>query len=228
MFYTVYKTTNTVNGKIYIGAHRTENLEDGYVGSGNRLATALKKYGRSSFTKEILFVFDNPTKMSAKEAELVTREFVDREDTYNLVPGGYQGDSFYQTRKNITPEMMSAWGQKGNDAQRVLAEQDPHYRDASRSNGRAVLTSLREAGYRPPNWSGKRHSEASKLKLGATMRSLTLKEGNPQFGKSWVWKSGEAPRMVPREDIPSFIASGWELGRGLPNRKPRPSRAKPK
>ena len=28
MFYTVYKTTNLVNGRIYIGSHKTENLDD--------------------------------------------------------------------------------------------------------------------------------------------------------------------------------------------------------
>ena len=35
MHYTVYKITNTANGRIYVGVHRTENPHDSYLGSGN-------------------------------------------------------------------------------------------------------------------------------------------------------------------------------------------------
>ena len=48
----IYKMTNLVNGKIYIGQHVTDNLKDGYRGSGIVLKNALKKYGRSNFAVE--------------------------------------------------------------------------------------------------------------------------------------------------------------------------------
>lgn len=88
MYYTIYKTTNTVNGKIYVGMHKTKNLNDGYLGSGSSLKKAVLKYGKKSFKKEILHIFDNKEDMIQKEQELVDLDFVLREDTYNMITGG--------------------------------------------------------------------------------------------------------------------------------------------
>jgi len=94
MFYIVYKTTNQVNGKFYIGTHKTVDLNDDYLGSGKYLKRAIEKYGAANFKKEILFVFDNPEAMFAKEAEIVTEEFLSENNTYNLKNGGEGGFDF--------------------------------------------------------------------------------------------------------------------------------------
>ena len=86
--YVVYKVTNRFDGKIYIGVHATKNVDDRYMGSGVEMREALKKEGRKSFVKEILFIFGIREDMLAKEKELVTREFCMREDTYNIIEGG--------------------------------------------------------------------------------------------------------------------------------------------
>ena len=59
MFYTVYKTTNLLNNKIYIGLHETEDLNDSYLGSGILLKQAIKKYGSNNFKKEIVVIESN-------------------------------------------------------------------------------------------------------------------------------------------------------------------------
>lgn len=89
MFYTIYKITNLRNNKIYIGQHITDDLNDAYMGSGKNIDRAKAKYGIKNFKKEILFVFDNEDDMNEKEKELVTEEFCVRDDTYNIVPGGF-------------------------------------------------------------------------------------------------------------------------------------------
>jgi len=86
--YLVYQITNLINQKIYIGIHSTENVDDGYMGSGSYLKVAIKKHGIENFVKEILFDFDNAEEMILKESELVDRKFIARKDVYNIKLGG--------------------------------------------------------------------------------------------------------------------------------------------
>lgn len=89
--FTVYKISNLVNGRYYIGKHQTKDLNDGYFGSGKLIKAAIKKYGIENFKKEILFVFETEDEMNAKEAELVTEELIASGSVYNLCPGGNGG-----------------------------------------------------------------------------------------------------------------------------------------
>ena len=59
MKHVIYKITNIVNGKFYIGKHSTLDINDSYMGSGVAIKKAIKKYGKENFTKEILFEFEN-------------------------------------------------------------------------------------------------------------------------------------------------------------------------
>lgn len=88
MYYTVYKITDRKTGKIYVGAHKTNNLNDSYMGSGSEIKRQYRLRGKSDFSKEILFVYDNPIDMLNKERELVDFEFTQRHDTYNIAIGG--------------------------------------------------------------------------------------------------------------------------------------------
>ena len=86
--YYIYKTTNTINGKYYVGFHKTNNPNDSYLGSGSKLIEAINKYGIENFKKEILFEYDNIEEAEAKEREIVNIDFVNDRNTYNVSIGG--------------------------------------------------------------------------------------------------------------------------------------------
>lgn len=73
MVYTVYKTTNLLNGRYYFGVHKTENPNDDYLGSGVYIKRALEKHGRKELRKDVLFVYDETNRGAAfaKEDELI-------------------------------------------------------------------------------------------------------------------------------------------------------------
>ena len=119
MFYTIYKTTNKINGKFYVGKHQTQNLNDDYMGSGKLLKVAIKKYGKSSFEKTILHVFDSEEEMNNKEREIITEEFVARPDTYNAGIGGEGGPHFLGKRHTEeTKTKISRLGSKHSEETR--------------------------------------------------------------------------------------------------------------
>ena len=99
MHHFIYKTTNLINGKYYIGVHSTNDLNDGYLGSGLALKDAIQKYGKENFRREIIEFFDNSIDAFKKEMEIVNEAFLLLEETYNLKiggSGGYIGKDFYE------------------------------------------------------------------------------------------------------------------------------------
>ena len=103
-FLVVYQITNMINGKIYIGAHITYNKEDRYMGSSKSLKEDIKKLGRENFKKEILCECSTKEDMMKKEAELVTREFCHRPDTYNRHIGGTDNFTMENMIAVVNPE----------------------------------------------------------------------------------------------------------------------------
>lgn len=115
MKYIVYLTVNTKTDKIYIGVHKTKNPEvfDGYIGCGcnifrpssykmpkTPMQYAVNKYGKESFKRYTLGIYDTEEEAYSLESILVTGFFVNRKDTYNILEGGRPApESAVQGRK---------------------------------------------------------------------------------------------------------------------------------
>ena len=154
-YYYLYKIINKLNNKIYVGVHKTDNLNDGYMGSGKILNRAIKKYGVENFKKDILIYFDTAEEMFIKEKEIVTDEFLLREDTYNLRRGGSGG--FDYINKDI--EFRKSKNRKARAATDLILE------DKWGSNWRSTLGKLANT---------KAHTESAKLKRKQTRKNLGI------------------------------------------------------
>lgn len=109
----IYKILNKVNGKIYVGVHRTDDLNDGYMGSGKIIKRAQEKYGIENFEKTILQFFDTYSDALQKEKEMVTKEFIEESNNYNVKEGGY-GNCSWSTDmlKKFSDASIKRWENK--------------------------------------------------------------------------------------------------------------------
>ena len=180
MIYYLYKTTNTCNGKIYIGIHQTCNISDGYLGSGKLLKAAIKKYGKENFTKEILEIFNNEADMVLKEEEIVTVEFVSNSNNYNIMPGGKFGSldrnnlSFagkLHSSEAIEKIRNSATGRKHTAESRIKMSTN----NFSNSNPEKQREHAKQAG-------SYKKSDEHKLKISESVKQFHI-DKNPNLGK---------------------------------------------
>jgi hypothetical protein len=116
--YTVYKITNKINGKYYIGVHKTDNPLDGYMGSGLAIKQSIIKWGKENFIKEVLLITQCKNEAYNYEHSL-TENYMSNE-TYNMKRGGVGGFTRENALKGnsaalkkLTKEQLSAAGKKG-------------------------------------------------------------------------------------------------------------------
>lgn len=227
MFYIIYRITNLVNNKIYIGCHQTKNLSDDYMGSGKALRRAINKYGLSSFKKEILYIFDNENDMYNKEKEIVNEDFLKRNDVYNLTLGGYGGWNYINNNRlnGFCKKEIAKLGRMLTDD--ILYEK---YGDNFRSiaanlgdKGKKISLSIKmrleDEEYRKDFYDNMRKigllacSEESIEKKKETFRIIEHQQGekNSQYGSMWI-TNGIENRKIKKEEI---IPENWYKGRKI-------------
>lgn len=197
MYFLVYKTTNLINGKTYVGQHQSDTLDfDGYLGSGLLLKQSIKKHGAENFTREILHICGTLEEAKAREKSIVTEEFCLNPLTYNLSVGGQGG----HTTAGYTYEQKAAAQEKAHrtkllNGSYVLSEELRQFKSA-------LMKSVR---IQPNNRGLKRTDELKKrmsdIKLSRRGRHIT---------------NGIDARCI-RHDEP--IPDGWWLGRHPDNKK---------
>lgn len=220
MFYTVYKITNKINLKYYIGVHKTKNLNDNYMGSGKLIKRAIEKYGVDNFHKEYLHIFDNQQEMFEKEKELIV---CDPKETYNLTEGG-RGGWDYVNKTGLNNKYV-LWHVDATKKLQKLLKEDDGFRKKFCENikkGHARRTK-KQIDIQNEKWKktmidrygtdkiflGKKHSEEAKQKM---RKSKNVGKQNSQYGTCWI-TDGKENKKIPKHDIDIWIKNGYYKGR---------------
>lgn len=201
----LYQITNRIDDKIYIGVHSTNNLNDGYFGSGLLLKRSLQKYSRDNFDREIIAFFETREECLAEEAKLVNEAFVLRDDTYNCVIGGGGGSTSLtngfrakqhsdDTKKKQSEASKRLW----SDAEKLQA-----------NNAKISKTvSNQYANGRPGTFVGKSHTKEAKDKMSKAAKN---RKTNSQSGTMWI-TNGSTNRKIKINDV---IPETWYKGRKM-------------
>ena len=207
-FHFIYKTTNLLNNKFYIGMHSTSNLKDGYIGSGTRLRHSIRKYGIENFKFEIIEWCDNREFLIKREKEIITEEHINDDNCYNLKFGGLGGGKFY------SDEHQFKCSQAGGAKHRERMLNDSEYRNkfknlASKWNKirhrRGDIKSIRELF----SWSGKKHNTKTIEKMKNSKKGHGVGESNSQYGSKWITNGKENKKIKKDMELPQ----DWWYGR---------------
>ena len=201
-YYTIYKITNKINNKIYIGKHITNDINDSYMGSGKLLKAAINKYGIENFTKEILFQFDNESNMNVKEAEIVNKEFVLLESNYNLCVGGHGGFSYINLNnlQNLNKNI-----EQKQKISKTLSNRIKNKEIDRTPQKRGTIEAHKQGKYRYDGFKGKTHTEENRKKIGNRTKNRKVHSS----GKMWITNGTENKMMLKNELIPT----NWYKGR---------------
>jgi len=204
MYYLIYKTTNNITGKFYIGTHKTNNKNDSYMGSGKYLNYAIMKYGIENFTKEILFEYDNPEEMFIKEAEIVDEDFLASENTYNLKKGGHGGFDYINSsgKRFIHTPTVEMNKLAVSRLKNICSDKNSEeYKNFCKTRN-----TIPSYGFK-----GKSHTEDTKEKLSLSLKGKLIGNLNSQYGTMWI-TNGVVNKKIQKDSI---IPLGWNKGRKL-------------
>ena len=215
--YYIYRITNKINGKTYIGQHKYKKLNDSYMGSGKLIKLAKKKYGVENFKKDIL-EFDIPNVDLANDWEqmYILFERVKGKAEYNIADGGlggYIGPVSEKTRQKLSKahkgkhrseetKRKISESKKGkpahNKGKHLPEETRKKISEANRCRefSEEHKRRLSEARKGKEPWNkGKQHSEETRKKISEANKGKTAWNKGKK-GSQQAWNKGKHCKLV--------------------------------
>ena len=218
-YHYIYKTTCLVTGKYYLGMHSTDDLNDGYIGSGSRLRLSVNKHGKENHICEIQEHYFTREWLKEREAELVCAETLTDPKCMNLALGGGgglgNGWKFVHTQRTDAEwkDIRAKGGAAANKVrtQKLLEKhKDPNWLATFKNNVSAARKKFAKENNNPQL--GSTRSDATKEKMSESKKGAK----NNQFGTCWIYSLSEKKSIkIKKDELQSYVSLGWCAGRKL-------------
>lgn len=206
-YHFIYKTTCKITGKFYVGMHSTDNLADGYLGSGKILGYSRAKYGDENHQIEHIEFFSSRDELKKREKEIVNEDLLKDPLNINLKyggDGGTHGKEFEIWNRPGYRERVSKTLRNTLQSQHAILSDRAKKLNTAKNFGSCSST----------GFLGKKHSEETILKMKLSHRGLQVAEKNSQFGTCWI-NDGIKPIKIKKIVLDEYLSKGYSLGRKI-------------
>lgn len=230
MYGYIYETENLVNGKKYIGQHKSGDFDPGYKGSGVLLWKAIGKYGWDNFSTKIMCPCFYKDELNSEEIILIDYfNAVSSDRYYNLAKGGVGND--YRSDEWRSKVSLANSGRVPIYCDSVITYTTPYDLDEFLAEGWSVGYPKSTRHRMRLSHLGKPiHSEEYKQALSERMHTDNISKGLPKSedwkkqmssrmkgnsytaGRIWI-NNGAECKLINPNDLESYLDMGYSIGR---------------
>ena len=214
-YHFIYKTTCLKTGKLYVGMHSTDDIDDGYLGSGKILGYSRAKHGDENHVREIIEFLPTREALKLREKEIVNEALLANPLNMNLKYGGEGGfDHVIANRLNLESPAFRQYLESGRLSENARAalkrRKTPQSVTTKKAwqNCRESMLSASKVGLAAMQTDSAR----SKRKATMSLRQHSVGEKNSQYGTRWVCNKDGALKIKAVE-VDDYLLKGYQLGR---------------
>lgn len=223
MYGYIYKTTNLVNNKIYIGQKKSNKfLEESYLGSGTRLHSAIQHYGKDKFRVELIEWCN--TKEELDEKEIFWIAYYNSRNTeigYNIAIGG--NTRVWNKGKHLSEEHKRKIS-KSEKGKKHTDEAKDKMRKAKQNISYETREKMSIAKRGENHWNyGRQLSEETKEKIRKSKENISAEyreklsaahKGKPSSIKGKIAiTNGHIIKYIFKNEFNNYISLGYRLGK---------------
>lgn len=182
MYGYIYLIVNKVNGKTYVGQHKSNNFNDSYMGSGTILHKAFDKYGIDMFEKFHLQSCWSKEELSLKEKFWIAEYKKRGKAEYNIADGGtggivWNGEHPWKGR-HFSEEQLRNYHNAIKYRKHPKRNKPSWNKDKHLSEETKRKISEAHKGIKPSDETRKKMSEAGKRRITSELTKLRISKAN--------------------------------------------------